>query len=186
VRPWREGRNRRGAPRRIPTQGHACRRPGCPYHGITDATIHALVADGRHGRSDRIQDFRCQACGSKVTALYQLKTPPTRIGEVHKRYRRRRLVRIRYQMTCGTRRALRVALLLQGWSGKIQTAFVERVNLTARQSVAALTRRQLAAAGRLVARLLPFRPPAPGLAAAPPCPHAGDGGGPDHPSLERA
>jgi hypothetical protein len=48
-------------------------------------------------------------------------------GQVHKRYRRRRLVRIRYQITCGTRRALQAALRLQGWSGKIQTAFVERV-----------------------------------------------------------
>jgi IS1 family transposase len=67
-------------------------------------------------------------------------------GQVHKRYRRCRLVRIRYQMACGTRRALQAALRLQGWSGKIQTAFVERVNLTARQSVAALTRRSWATA----------------------------------------
>jgi transposase InsO family protein len=33
-----------------------------------------------------------------------------------------------------------------GWSGKLQTAFVERVNLTARMSVAALTRRTWATA----------------------------------------
>jgi IS1 family transposase len=302
VRPWRDGRRRRGPPRRIHTAGYACRRLGCPYYGITDAGIHALVADGHHGQSDRIQDFRCEACGSKVTArwgtaLYQLKTPPTRIGEVlsalaegldigaavrvfghsettitrwrdraarqaervhhhflrglhlphlqldeirarlrpsdrvtwlwlaldpctklipglalgprtqqtahtlvhalrtvlargcipvvttdglrhyyygltahfghwvrvgrrrhwqvdpallygqlHKRYRRRRLVRIRYQMALGTCRALRAALRRQGLSGKLQTAFVERVNLTARQSVAALTRRTWATA----------------------------------------
>lgn len=31
VRPWRAGRSRRGAPRRISTQGHACRQAGCPY-----------------------------------------------------------------------------------------------------------------------------------------------------------
>jgi IS1 family transposase len=62
-------------------------------------------------------------------------------GQIHKRYRRRRLVRIRYQIASGTRRGLQAALRSQGWSGKIQTAFVERVNLTARQSVAALTRR---------------------------------------------
>jgi hypothetical protein len=66
VRPWREGRSRRGAPRRIATAGYACRRAGCRYEGITDAGIHALVADGRHGRSDHIQDFRCQACGSSA------------------------------------------------------------------------------------------------------------------------
>jgi hypothetical protein len=29
VRPWREGLSRRGAPRRVPTDGYACRQPGC-------------------------------------------------------------------------------------------------------------------------------------------------------------
>jgi IS1 family transposase len=284
------------------TDGYACRRPGCAYFGITDAQIHALVANGRQGHTDRIQHYRCQACGAKVsarwgTALSHLKTPPARIGEVlsvlaeglaigaavrvfghdevtitrwrdraarqaervhrhflrdlhlphvqldeirtrlrprervtwlwlaldprtklipalalgprtqqtahtlvhtlraalapgctpvittdglrlyfyaitahfghwvaagrrrrwvvdpavifgqlHKRYRHRHLVRIRYQMHCGSRRALRTALRHLGWSGKRQTAFVERVNLTVRQSVAALTRRTWATA----------------------------------------
>jgi hypothetical protein len=87
VPPWRDGRSRRGAPRRIATAGHACRNPRCLYHGIIDAQIHALVAAGRQGRTDAIQQFRCQACGAKVTArwgtaLYRLKTPPVRIGEV--------------------------------------------------------------------------------------------------------
>jgi len=87
VPPWREGRSRRGAPRRLRTEGYACRRPGCRYYGVTDAQIHALVADGHQGRTDRIQQFRCQTCGAKVsvrwgTALADLKTPPTRIGEV--------------------------------------------------------------------------------------------------------
>jgi hypothetical protein len=66
--------------------------------------------------------------------------------QLHKRYRRRHLVRIKYQTHCGTRRALRAALLGLGWSGKLQTAFVERLNLTVRQSVAALTRRTWATA----------------------------------------
>ena len=284
------------------TDGYACRRPECAYVGITDAQIHALVADGHQGRTDRIQQFRCQACGAKVsarwgTALAHLKTPPTRIGEVlsalaeglavsaavrvfghgegtitrwrnraaqhaervhrqflrglhlphlqldeirtrlrvrervtwlwvaldpctklipalalgprtqqtahtlvhslratlapacipvittdglrlyfyaitahfgrwiaagrrrrwavdpallygqlHKRYQRRRLVRISYQMQCGSHRALRLSMRALGWSGKLQTAFVERVNLTVRQSIAALTRRTWATA----------------------------------------
>jgi hypothetical protein len=87
VRPWREGRSRRGAPRRIRTEGYACRRPGCRYYGVTDAQIHALVAAGHQGRTDHIQQFLCQARGTKVSArwgtpLAYLKTPPTRIGEV--------------------------------------------------------------------------------------------------------
>ncbi len=68
VRPWREGRSRRGAPRRILTEGYACHTPGCPYAGITDSQVHALVADGHHGRTDHIQDFTCQACGHRVSA----------------------------------------------------------------------------------------------------------------------
>jgi IS1 family transposase/transposase-like protein len=301
-RPWREGCSRRGAPRRIPTDGYACRRPGCPYYGVTDAHIHALIAAGRPGRTDRIQQFRCQACGAKVsarsgTALAQLKTPPMRIGEglaalaegldvcaavrvfghseatitrwrdraarhadhlhghclrdlhlphlqvdeirtrlrprervtwlwlaldlrtklipalalgtrsqqtahtlvhalratlapscvplvtsdglrhsyyaltahfgrwvgtgrrrtwqvdprlcygqVQKQYRRRRLVRVRRRTVCGSGGRLRVALRALGWSGVVQTAFVERLNLTVRQSVAGLTRRTWATA----------------------------------------
>jgi hypothetical protein len=49
-------------------------------------------------------------------------------------------------MRIGTRRALRAALRDLGWSGTSQTALVERLNLTARQSVAALTRRTWATA----------------------------------------
>src|ERR1043165_3894856 len=44
-------------------------------------------------------------------------------------------------MRCGTQEALRSALGGLGLSGKRNTAFVERVNLTLRQSVAALIRR---------------------------------------------
>jgi IS1 family transposase len=301
-RPWREGRSRRGAPRRIATEGYACRRSGCRYYGITDGRIHALTAAGRQGRTDRIQQFRCQACGAKVsarrgTALAHLKTPPARIGEVlsalaegldvcaavrvfghgeatitrwrdraarqadrlhhhflreldlphlqldeirtrlrprsqvtwlwlaldprtklipalalgartqdtahrlvhalratlapacvplvatdglrhyyyaltahfgrwvgrgrrrrwqvdprllygqvQKRYRRRRLVQVRRRTLCGRGGALRLVLRALGWTGLLQTAFVERLNLTVRQSVAALTRRTWATA----------------------------------------
>ncbi len=49
-------------------------------------------------------------------------------------------------MACGSRHALQVALRMLGWSGRLQTAFVERLNLTVRQSVAALTRRTWATA----------------------------------------
>jgi IS1 family transposase/transposase-like protein len=70
----------------VSTHGYACPNPACPYVGVTDAAVHALVGDGHHGR-DRIQDFRCQACGTKVsarrdTALYRLTTPATRVSQV--------------------------------------------------------------------------------------------------------
>jgi transposase InsO family protein len=62
-------------------------------------------------------------------------------GQVKKRYQRRRLVGVTYMMRWGTRTALRSALQGLGLSGRLNTAFVERVNLTVRQSVAALMRR---------------------------------------------
>ena len=62
VIPWPERKSRRGAPKRITTQGFACPNRGCDYYQITDAQIHALVGDGREGRHERIQTLRCQAC----------------------------------------------------------------------------------------------------------------------------
>jgi hypothetical protein len=87
LRPWREGTRRRGAPRRVATEGYACPSPECAYYGITDSFMHALVGDGCHGKGARIQNFRCQACGTKVSArwgtpLYRLRTPTSRVGEV--------------------------------------------------------------------------------------------------------
>ena len=87
VRPWREVKSRRGAPKRINTEGFACPNRQCPYSGITDAHIHALVGDGKHGQAERIQTFRCQACRTTFSArrdtpLYRLKTPSYHVAMV--------------------------------------------------------------------------------------------------------
>jgi transposase-like protein/IS1 family transposase len=87
VTPWRERKSHRGAPKRIATQGFACPHRECPYYQITDAQIHALVGDGTHGKTERIQSFRCQACQSTFSArrntpLYRLKTASHRIAQV--------------------------------------------------------------------------------------------------------
>ena len=87
VRPWSEVKSRRGAPKRVNTEGFACPNPQCPYCGITDALVHALVGDGRHGRAERIRTFRCQACRTTFSArrdtpLYRLKTPSQQIAVV--------------------------------------------------------------------------------------------------------
>jgi hypothetical protein len=68
IRPWCEVKNRRGAPKRIPTEGFACPNRQCAYFGITNAHIHALVGDGKHGQAERIQTFRCQACRTTFSA----------------------------------------------------------------------------------------------------------------------
>ena len=87
VRPWPEVKSHRGAPKRIDTEGFACPNPQCPYFGITDAHIHALVGDGKHGRAEPIQTFRCQACHTTFSArrhtpLYRLKTPSQQVAMV--------------------------------------------------------------------------------------------------------
>jgi hypothetical protein len=46
-----------------------------------------LFGDGSHGKSERMQTFRCQACcatfsARRNTPLYRLKTPASRVGEV--------------------------------------------------------------------------------------------------------
>ena len=87
VCPWSEVKSRRGAPKRIHTDGFACPNQLCPYFGITDSHIHALVGDGTHGRAERIQTFRCQACQTTFSArrdtpLYCLKTPSRQVAVV--------------------------------------------------------------------------------------------------------
>jgi IS1 family transposase len=306
VRPWCEVKSRRGAPKRVNTEGFACPNRKCSYFGNTDAHMHALVGDGKHGQAERIQTFRCQACHITFSArrdspLYRLKTPSHQIamvlaalaegldasaaervfgyrqatittwlsragehahtlharffchlqlpylqldelrtrlrcatqvlwlwlaidpltkivpvlqlgprtqhmahrvihslrqhlapdclplftsdglnvyfyaltahfghwravvcrgrktlrwqvaagliyGQVKKHYRRRRLVRVTHVMRLGTQAALQVALQHLGFSGRLNTAFIERVNLTVRHGVAALARRTWATA----------------------------------------
>ena len=109
VRPWREVKSRRGAPKRVNTDGFACPNQQCPYYGITDAQIHALVGDGKHGQAEHIQTFRGPACRSTFTSrrhtpLYRLKNSRSadrhsavragrRAGPIRRRTGRRAIVR---------------------------------------------------------------------------------------------
>jgi hypothetical protein len=60
-------------------------------------------------------------------------------AQVVKRYRRRRLVGVRHRIVFGTFKAVQQRLEAHGW--QINTAFIERQNLTIRQHVAAVGRR---------------------------------------------
>jgi IS1 family transposase len=87
VRPWCEVKSRRGAPKRVNTDGFACPNRTCLYFGVAESHIHALVGDGTHGRAERIQTFRCQACRTTFSArrdtpLYRLKTPSQQVAVV--------------------------------------------------------------------------------------------------------
>ncbi|HEX6483849.1 MAG TPA: integrase core domain-containing protein [Ktedonobacteraceae bacterium] len=67
-------------------------------------------------------------------------------GQVKKVYQRRKLVRVTPVMRLGTQADLTAALRQLGFSGRLNTAFIERVNLTVRHGVAALARRTWATA----------------------------------------
>ena len=77
-------------------------------------------------------------------------------GQVKKCYWRRKLMRVRHVMRLGTQTDLTVALQRMGFSGRLNTAFIERVNLTVRHGVSALVRRTWATsqqAAQLLAHL---------------------------------
>jgi IS1 family transposase len=74
-------------------------------------------------------------------------------GQVKKSYRRRKLLRVTHVMRLGTHADLTVALQGMGFSGRLNTACIERVNLTVRLGVAALARRTWATA-KLAPQLL--------------------------------
>jgi len=67
-------------------------------------------------------------------------------GQVKKCYQRRKLVRVTRVMQLGTGADLKSALQHLGFSGRLNTAFIERMNLTVRHGVAALARRTWATA----------------------------------------
>jgi hypothetical protein len=60
-------------------------------------------------------------------------------AQVVKQYRRRRLVGVRHRVVFGTLEGVKQVLASTGW--QINTAFIERVNLSIRQHVAAVGRR---------------------------------------------
>jgi hypothetical protein len=67
-------------------------------------------------------------------------------GQVKKSYRRRRLVRVTPVMRLLTEADLKAALQGLGFSGRLNTACIARVNLTVRHAIAALARRTWATA----------------------------------------
>lgn len=80
VIPWSEMKKGKGGrTKKNQTEGHACLKPDCIHYGITDQTIHALVANGSH-RVEKIGDLTCLACQAEFsrrrnTVLHRLKTP---------------------------------------------------------------------------------------------------------------
>ena len=84
VTPWSEFKSKRGRKKQYSTQGYACLNPACPYYGITDEAIHALVRHTSRGKERDIPYLRCQCCQTvftsrKGTPLYYLKAKPDQV-----------------------------------------------------------------------------------------------------------
>ncbi len=85
-----------------------------------------------------VQPARRQATGAAPKPRW-MPLPGLLYAQVIKTVRRRRLVRVSHRVLFGTLAAIEQVLAAHGWH--INTAFVERINLTIRQHVAAVGRR---------------------------------------------
>ena len=85
-----------------------------------------------------VQPERRQATGPAPKPRW-MPLPQLLYAQVIKTTRRRRLVRVHHRVVFGTLEAIQQVLAACGW--QINTAFIERVNLTIRQHVAAVGRR---------------------------------------------
>jgi IS1 family transposase len=111
--------------------------PGCLPLFLTDGfkeyTTALLTHFGHWVRSPRRQ-----AIGPAPKPRW-MPRPELLYAQVVKSYRRRRVVRVRHRVVFGTWAGVRRVLATTGW--QINTAFIERANLTIRQHVAGVGRR---------------------------------------------
>jgi len=109
--------------------------PGCiPLFTSDGLNVYFYALTAHFGQWLEVGQRRCNMRRWQVAAglIY---------GQVKKSYRRRKLVRVTHVMRLGTEDTLKAALQGLGFSGRLNTAFIERVNLTVRHGVAALARR---------------------------------------------
>jgi hypothetical protein len=111
--------------------------PGCVplflTDGLTDYATALLTRCGQWMHPERHQE---RGPRPKPRGMPR---PELLYAQVVKSYRRRRLVGVKHRVVFGTRLAIEQVLARGGW--RINTAFVERLNLDMRQRVAAMGRR---------------------------------------------
>src|SRR4030095_15302057 len=111
--------------------------PGCVPLFLTDGfkayTTALLTHDGQW-----VQPARRRAQGPMPKPRW-MPQPQLLYAQVVKTVRRRRLVDVQHRIVFGTLGAVQQVLAAHGW--QINTAFIERLNLTIRQHVAAVGRR---------------------------------------------
>jgi IS1 family transposase len=111
--------------------------PDCAPLFLTDGFREYLTALLTH-YGQWVQPPRHQAQGPAPKPRW-MPLPALLYAQVVKTVRRRRLVRVRHRVVFGTLEAVQQVLAACGW--QINTAFVERFNLSLRQHVAAIGRR---------------------------------------------
>jgi IS1 family transposase len=111
--------------------------PNCVPLVVTDGFKEYTTALLAHC-GQWVQLPRRPATGPAPTPRW-MPLPGLLYAQVIKTVRRQRLVRVRHRVVCGTLAAVEQRLAACGW--QINTAFIERVNLTIRQHVAAVGRR---------------------------------------------
>src|SRR3989441_7311063 len=111
--------------------------PGCVPLFLTDGLkAYAMALLTHFGYW--VQPPRRQATGPAPKPRW-MAVPQLLYAQVVKTVRRRRLVRVRHRVVFGTLEAVQQVLRPLGW--QINTAFVERINLSLRHHVAAIGRR---------------------------------------------
>src|SRR5262252_1193286 len=111
--------------------------PGCVPLFLTDGFTEYTTALLTH-YGQWVQPARRHATGPAPKPRW-MPLPQLLYAQVVKTVRRRRLVRVSHRVVFGTLEAVKQVLVAYGW--QIQTAFIERVNLSIRQHVAAVGRR---------------------------------------------
>jgi IS1 family transposase len=111
--------------------------PGCLPLFLTDGFKEYTTALLTHS-GHWVPSSRRQATGPAPKPRW-IPLPGLLYAQVVKTVRRRRLVRVSHRVVFGTLEAVQQVLAACGW--QINTAFVERLNLTLRQHVAAIGRR---------------------------------------------
>jgi IS1 family transposase len=113
--------------------------PGCMPLFLTDGFKEYTMALLTHF-GHWVQPARRQATGPAPKPRW-MPLPALLYAQVVKTSRRRRLVRVSHQVVFGTLAGIKQVLAATGW--QINTAFIERANLTIRQHVAAVGRRAI-------------------------------------------
>jgi IS1 family transposase len=115
--------------------------PGCVPLFLSDGYSHYLTAIVTHF-GHWVQPPQRQVRGP-VPQPRWIPLPELLYAQVVKTMRRRRLVAVKHRVVCGTTAVVDQVLAACGW--QINTAFVERLNLSLRQRVAAMRRRSATA-----------------------------------------